>query len=293
VNVSSPPTGYRSAASRTWPDHAGRAAPDAIYWMPPDPAIGEVRSAWSNQTTTGFRRLPAKQRAMLRLGFAIWAGVLTGVVGVALTGVLALLDVRLAIWIPYALASVPVALSLAVLARPRPQCTYLGDEGVAVHAQFGLGTRHHVLRFADARSLLREEVEEYPRGRYKGTRFVLRWRDAEDRVLLERRPPAGVWGGLWSVPELDARDASGAAKLARYGADASRLRVGAPLRHRFTHFLLEARVLHAESHAPPALADGDSPRWVDRAQLASLGLPTPIRALLAAPRSVRRARATP
>ena len=28
--------------------------------------------------------------------------------------------------------------------------------------------------------------------------------DVEGRCLLERRPPSGIWGGLWSPPERDA-----------------------------------------------------------------------------------------
>src|SRR5690606_9623942 len=33
------------------------------------------------------------------------------------------------------------------------------------------------------------------------------------RVLLEQRPPRGLWGGLWGLPEFD--EASGAAHYAR------------------------------------------------------------------------------
>ena len=39
---------------------------------------------------------------------------------------------------------------------------------------------------------------------------ALAWalRDPAGRVLLEQRPPSGIWGGLWSLPEVaDLRDA--------------------------------------------------------------------------------------
>ena len=33
-------------------------------------------------------------------------------------------------------------------------------------------------------------------------------RDSQGRVLLERRPENGVWGGLWAFPELDAEESA-------------------------------------------------------------------------------------
>ncbi len=40
--------------------------------------------------------------------------------------------------------------------------------------------------------------------------------DREGRLLLERRPPSGIWGGLWSLPESD-----GSAPLAESGIPVS------------------------------------------------------------------------
>ncbi len=64
-------------------------------------------------------------------------------------------------------------------------------------------------------------------------------RDPQGRVLLQKRPPAGVWGGLWSFPEL-APDHDGVRWLASRLALRCRPLEHLPRRHHdFTHFRLE------------------------------------------------------
>ncbi|MDE3010009.1 MAG: A/G-specific adenine glycosylase [Pseudomonadota bacterium] len=108
--------------------------------------------------------------------------------------------------------------------------------------------------------------------------WLLRSRAADGglRCLLERRPPAGVWGGLWSLPEhlpdglrVDAIPAGPALHLT----------------HGFTHFVLHITAEQRHVVADPAPAGhgvrehGDL-RWCRQAQLAEFGLPAPIRLLL-------------
>lgn len=189
-------TSYRDAAPRVWPDHAGRAAPDAVYFVPPDPAIGEVRSAWSNQTKHGYRRPATKQLVMITVGILLVGGMLAGGLGAAATWILAQLDVVVAGWIPYAAAGAIAALLIAYLAKPRPKCSYVGDDGVALHLRTGFGAQDRVLRFADATSLTVAETEHYTNGAYERTEFMFKWRDADGRVLLElggMRHDRGIW----------------------------------------------------------------------------------------------------
>ncbi|MFZ5557892.1 MAG: A/G-specific adenine glycosylase [Pseudomonadota bacterium] len=100
-------------------------------------------------------------------------------------------------------------------------------------------------------------------------------------VLLERRPPTGVWGGLWSFPELPA-DAEPAAwlreRLGADGADASPL---APVRHAFTHFRLRAQPLRVELARRPRRAAEPGQLWIALDETAGVALPTPVRRLLA------------
>lgn len=88
-----------------------------------------------------------------------------------------------------------------------------------------------------------------------------------DRIRLSRRPPIGIWGGLW-CPEL--------AETPWPPADA-----GTPERpsisHSFTHFDLELRPQEITRSA--AIADQDA-RWFTLDEALELGLPAPIRRLI-------------
>ena len=122
----------------------------------------------------------------------------------------------------------------------------------------------------------------------------------DGRLLLERRAPTGVWGGLWvppalAEPELERPVADAAADWCRQrlGTGAARLEMLAPRRHSFTHFHLDidAALLHLpRMQVPPAgaagpvtaerVAEEPGALWVDPTQPGDLGLPAPIRRLL-------------
>ncbi|HHS83341.1 MAG TPA: A/G-specific adenine glycosylase, partial [Gammaproteobacteria bacterium] len=62
--------------------------------------------------------------------------------------------------------------------------------------------------------------------------------DTEGRVLLERRPPAGIWGGLWSFPECgDEMDPAGWC-CEELGCEVELQEPLPPLHHAFSHFRL-------------------------------------------------------
>ncbi|WP_045767690.1 A/G-specific adenine glycosylase [Xanthomonas albilineans] len=106
--------------------------------------------------------------------------------------------------------------------------------------------------------------------------------NAAGDLLLQRRPPTGIWAGLWTLPQAEtesalhdwfARHASGRAFDA-----AERL---SPIVHTFSHYRLHLQPLRLRKVAlRDALRDNDDLRWVARTALSALGLPAPIRKLL-------------
>ena len=90
------------------------------------------------------------------------------------------------------------------------------------------------------------------------------------QLLLERRPPHGLWGGLLVPPEGEP-----AQVLANLGLTACDLRNLPAIRHAFTHFRLTllpvlCRVKPTGTLAQPGLV------WIDPEQVDQAGVPTPI-----------------
>jgi len=100
-------------------------------------------------------------------------------------------------------------------------------------------------------------------------------------VLLEVRPPAGIWGGLWALPELPA-GLSPEAAARELGYTAGDWQTAPPLRHVFTHFRLDivahrglvSGVVAGAAREPAAL------RWLALEAIETAPLPAPVLKLL-------------
>ena len=97
--------------------------------------------------------------------------------------------------------------------------------------------------------------------------------DDGERLLLERRPPSGLWGGLLVPPEGEA-----ASVLAALGLQASECRNLPAFRHVFTHFKLNLTPVWCRVQARPEVAESGRV-WLAHADLATAGIPTPFRKL--------------
>ena len=98
-------------------------------------------------------------------------------------------------------------------------------------------------------------------------------------ILLYRRPSSGLWGGLWSLPELD--DLSALPPLAERHALTLQTRRELPgLTHTFSHFQLsiEPWLIRVEA-ATDAVAEADW-LWYNLATPPRLGLAAPVKTLL-------------
>jgi A/G-specific adenine glycosylase len=130
----------------------------------------------------------------------------------------------------------------------------------------------------------RNEQHLYPAPRPRKTRpqrqawLVLARRGR--KVLLERRPPTGIWGGLWGLPEFPTR-AHALLWCDEHLSSPSNARAGEPLRHAFSHFDYELQPLVITCAGKAArLRDDDRYRWYDLADPAQVGVPKPIATLI-------------
>jgi A/G-specific adenine glycosylase len=99
-------------------------------------------------------------------------------------------------------------------------------------------------------------------------------------VLLEKRPASGIWGGLWSLPELATDSDLSSTVAQRFGCDVRRTARLAPMRHAFTHFTLEIQPVLVDVDAPPARAGEPGSVWLPLDTAATAALPAPVKRLL-------------
>ena len=59
------------------------------------------------------------------------------------------------------------------------------------------------------------------------------------RILLEKRPPSGIWGGLWSLPEVEVEESVEHVCLQRWGLNALDKEDCDSFRHTFSHYHLD------------------------------------------------------
>jgi len=137
------------------------------------------------------------------------------------------------------------------------------------------------------------EVARYPESKPKRVKPVAQARFyvvtlPDGTTLLEKKPPSGIWGGLWTPPERPA-DCTIEQFLATIGSDQqalTRQHVGPVFRHTFTHYHLDIEPVYLYlTHAPQAITDIDQHRWVQPDNIGrgneAIGLSAPAVKLLA------------
>lgn len=105
--------------------------------------------------------------------------------------------------------------------------------------------------------------------------------NADRQILLQRRPPTGIWASLWTLPQAETDGGMRAWFAAHIDGNYDRADEMPLIVHTFSHYRLHLQPLRIRKVAlRPVVRDNDDLRWVARADLASLGLPAPIRKLL-------------
>jgi A/G-specific adenine glycosylase len=103
--------------------------------------------------------------------------------------------------------------------------------------------------------------------------------DAQGRVLLEQRPDAGIWGGLWCPPVIPLGEDRTAWLRSRHALALADEESGESIEHAFTHYDLTLHPLKGRALPVQAgLAEAAPARWHFAAALRAgeLALPTPV-----------------
>ncbi|MDE2149298.1 MAG: A/G-specific adenine glycosylase [Gammaproteobacteria bacterium] len=129
---------------------------------------------------------------------------------------------------------------------------------------------------ADCRANIEGRQQRLPtprprRARPQRSAWLLLIDDGAERWWLQRRPPAGIWGGLWCVPLIDQTEPLPPGLELRYAEPLP------AIEHAFTHFALTLQPLRLRVR-PAALAEGDG-EWLTLCEALARGLPAPLRKL--------------
>ena len=109
---------------------------------------------------------------------------------------------------------------------------------------------------------------------------------SDGHILLEKRPPNGIWGGLHALPEcpiekpLKSLQAIRKAIADRHPGQSATVNVTAlaPFTHTFTHFRLE--IIPCVITGQSWEITPENQQWVSRNKALTLGLPAPVRKII-------------
>ncbi|HWN30441.1 MAG TPA: A/G-specific adenine glycosylase [Burkholderiales bacterium] len=99
-------------------------------------------------------------------------------------------------------------------------------------------------------------------------------------VLLEKRPPAGVWAGMWSFPELGPEEDVRKICTQRFGARAKNPQYLPRVEHGFSHFELSIQPILLQVEALRFQAMEPGKLWLNVSDAQHAALPAPVRKLL-------------
>jgi A/G-specific adenine glycosylase len=114
----------------------------------------------------------------------------------------------------------------------------------------------------------------------KATRMLLLTNSCGE-ILLEKRPPSGIWGGLWSLPEMELEESIEVVCMRRWGYETDSSEDIPSLRHTFSHYHLDitpCRVKVRDSAI--GVRDSGLQQWCDSAGIETLALAAPVAGLL-------------
>ncbi|NVK28627.1 MAG: A/G-specific adenine glycosylase [Flavobacteriia bacterium] len=98
--------------------------------------------------------------------------------------------------------------------------------------------------------------------------------------LLEKRPPTGIWGGLWSLPELVFDESVVLHIEQRFATHVSDVTPLSSFRHTFSHYHLDISPSKIQIGDTKLVLESDKYQWFYPQDAMAQGLPAPVRSIL-------------
>jgi len=115
---------------------------------------------------------------------------------------------------------------------------------------------------------------------------MLLLQNSEGDILLQQRPTQGIWGNLWSFPEIDESDNAAEISLQRFACKLESSTPLSPFRHTFSHFHLDIQPIQCQvSTHTQSVMESENQVWYKcdpekRNAADKRGLPGPVKKLL-------------
>lgn len=101
-----------------------------------------------------------------------------------------------------------------------------------------------------------------------------------NEILLQKRPQTGIWGGLWSLPEMGMTENAREIAKQRFGLETEALPALPPMMHAFTHFTLKITPQPLQVRSKVEQLMEPVWLWLDLEDAADAALPAPVKKLL-------------
>jgi A/G-specific adenine glycosylase len=126
-----------------------------------------------------------------------------------------------------------------------------------------------------------DKVEHYPHKKAKKIlpikkQVFLLLHNADLKIYLEKRPPSGIWGGLWCLPSIDPHVDPMEYIANSYSLDCVESKTLLSMRHSFSHFHLELSAVALKTSDNGTRLAECSGKWFALEELGELGLAKPV-----------------
>lgn len=110
--------------------------------------------------------------------------------------------------------------------------------------------------------------------------ILLMLENPNGELFLEQRPQQGIWGGLWSFPEVSDESEALAYVRQRFGAESNNSEWLTAFRHTFSHYHLNIQPLRIQLAQSASVIGEQNHHWYNPRQPSELGLAAPVKKLL-------------